>query len=244
VAPLIGRRRRVNVRADEVSPHDDRTGLWACGILGKVHGLRGELYLNLSPDGLEHLRLGADFYVARPDKDAAEGAERLIPCAVTRAGGTAQRPLVRLDLAATREQAIALQGMELLAAGGELDALPFYRVGDLIGLRVETASGHLLGEVSEVLEAPAHEILEVRAPDGSSLLLPLVDELVSVDAAAGVLRVVDGLVDAPPEEPQPSPEASPGDSPGLGDKVRPGDRARQSDRPGLGDNAQPGEGAP
>jgi len=165
-----------------------------------VHGLHGELYLNLSPEGLERLSKGADFFVARPDEDAAEGAERLIPCAVTRAGGTAQRPLVRLDLARTREEAIALQGMELLAAGGDLEALPFYRVGDLIGLRVETAAGHLLGEVSDVLEAPAHEVLQVRTPDGASLLLPLVEELVSVDAAAGVLRVVDGLVETPAED--------------------------------------------
>jgi len=184
-------------------------GLWACGILGKVHGLRGELYLNLSHDGLEHLKQGADFYVARPDQDAPEGAERLVPCAVSRAGGTDQRPLVRLDLAQTREAAIALQGLELLAAGGELDALPFYRVGDLIGLRVETAAGLLLGEVGDVLETPAHEILQVRAPDGASLLLPLVEELVSVDAEAGVLRVVDGLLDEPAEESRPVPDTAP-----------------------------------
>ena len=184
-------------------------GLWACGILGKVHGLRGELYLNLSPDGLEHLKQGADFYVARPDQDAPEGAERLVPCAVTRAGGTDRRPLVRLDLAPTREAAIALQGLELLAAGGELDELPFYRVGDLIGLRVETAAGLLLGEVGDVLETPAHEILQVCTPDGASLLLPLVEELVSVDAEAGVLRVVDGLLDEPAEESRPVPDTAP-----------------------------------
>jgi len=60
-----------------------------------------------------------------------------------------------------------------------------------------------------VLEARAHEILQVRAPDGASLLLPLVEELVSVDAEAGVLRVVDGLVEAPAGEPPPDPEAAP-----------------------------------
>jgi 16S rRNA processing protein RimM len=196
------------VRGDAVAPRSSG-GLWACGVLGKAHGLRGELYLNLSPEGLDHLSMGADFYVARPAQDAPEGAERLVPCVVTRAGGTAQRPLVRLDLAPTREAAIALQGMELLAAGGELDALPFYRVGDLIGLRVETVAGLLLGEVSDVLEAPAHEILQVRTPDGTSLLLPLVEELVSHDAEAGLLRVVDGLVEAPAEEPPP--ESGPGD---------------------------------
>jgi 16S rRNA processing protein RimM len=208
----------MNVRGDEVTPQSDRQGLWACGTLGKVHGLRGELYLNLSPDGLEHLRLGADFYVARPDQDAPEGAERLTPCVVTRAGGTDRRPLVRLDLATTREQAIALQGMELLAAGGELDELPFYRVGDLIGLRVETASGYLLGTVSEVLEAPAHEVLQVRAPDGAALYLPLVDELVSVAAEAGLLRVVDGLIDVPSEEPAGEPR--------IGDEGAPGEASR------------------
>ena len=192
------------MRGDEQAPHrESPTGLWACGILGKVHGLRGELYLNLSPEGLEHLRMGVDFFLARPDQDVSEGAERLVPCAITRAGGTDQRPLVRLDLATTREQAIALQGMELLAAGGDLDALPFYRVGDLIGLRVETAAGSFLGEVSDVLEAPSHEILQVRAPDGTSLLLPLVEELVDVDTEGGVLRVVDGLVEAPAEGSRP-----------------------------------------
>jgi 16S rRNA processing protein RimM len=192
-------------------------GLWACGILGKVHGLRGELYLNLAPEGLDHLSMGTEFFVARLGDDAPEGAERLRPCAVTRAGGTDQRPLVRLDLASTREQAIALQGLELLAAGGELDTLPFYRVGDLIGLRVETVAGGLLGEVSDVLEAPAHEILQVRAPDGSSLLLPLVEEVVTIELSAGVLRVVDGFVDVPAGGPQPDLAPPPGDDTSRGE---------------------------
>ena len=84
-----------------------------------------------------------------------------------------------LDLAATREEAIALQGRELLAAGDELDQQPHYRVGDLLGLPVRTASGRPVGEVRDVLEAPAHEILVVRAPDGPDVLIPLVDELLT-----------------------------------------------------------------
>lgn len=169
--------------------------LWACGILGKVHGLGGELYLNLAPGGLDRLSRGTEFYLGDRDPHAPEGAERVVPCAVTRKGGADQRPLVHLDLAATREEALGLQGRELFAAGGDLDDEPHYRVGDLIGLPVETASGRHLGEVSDVLEAPAHEVLEVRAPDGSSVLVPLVEELVTLDAGSGVLRVVDGLLD-------------------------------------------------
>ena len=171
--------------------------LWACGILGKVHGLRGELYLNLAPGGLDRLSRGTEFYLGDRDPHAPEGAERVVPCAVTRKGGTDQRPLVLLDLAATREEALGLQGRELFAAGGDLDDEPHYRVGDLLGRQVATASGRPLGEVSDVLEAPAHEVLEVRAPDGSTVLLPLVEEVVTLDAASGVLHVVDGLLDEP-----------------------------------------------
>ena len=161
--------------------------LWTCGVLGKVHGLRGELYLNLAAGGLERLELGTRFFIAE------EGVGEPRPCAVTRAGGTDRRPLVRLDLAATRDEAIALQGLELLAAGDALDARPHYRVGDLLGLRVETASGRAVGVASDVLESPAHEVLVVRAPSGPDVLIPLVDELVTHDG--DVLRVVDGLLE-------------------------------------------------
>ncbi len=171
------------------------SGLWVCGILGKVHGLRGELYLNLSPNGLEYLRLGAQFYVAGPDRDRPDGACRLLPCAAERVGGTDRRPLVLLDLAGSREEAIALQGGELLATGGELDALPHYTIGGLVGLRVETVGGRFLGTIHDVIQSPAHEVLVVRTPAGAELLVPLVDELVSVDDAGRIARVVDGLLD-------------------------------------------------
>ena len=163
--------------------------LWSCGTLGKVHGLKGQLYLNLAPGGLDRLELGERFYIAD------EGAGEPRPCAVTRMGGTDRRPLVRLDLAQTRDEAIALQGRELLAAGDQLEEQPHYRVGDLLGLPVHTASGGLVGQVRDVLEAPAHEILAVRAPDGSDVLIPLVDELVRLEDDG--LAVVDGLLDEP-----------------------------------------------
>jgi 16S rRNA processing protein RimM len=164
------------------------SALWSVGVLGKVHGLRGELYLNLASGGLETLELGERFFLGT-------GAGEPRPCAVTRLGGTDRRPLVVTDLAATREEAIALQGSELLAAGDALDALPHYRVGDLLGLPVRTASGREVGEVRDVLEAPAHEIVAVRAPDGSDVLIPLVDELLTLEGDA--LVVVDGLLDEP-----------------------------------------------
>jgi 16S rRNA processing protein RimM len=162
--------------------------LWPVGTLGKVHGLKGQMYLSLAPGGLDTFELGERYFVSK-------GAGESRPCAVTRVGGTDRRPLVVTDLAATRDEAIALQGSELFAAGDELDAQPHYRVGDLLGLPVRTASGREVGEVRDVLEAPAHEILAVRAPDGSDVLIPLVDELLTL--GDGGLVVVDGLLDEP-----------------------------------------------
>jgi 16S rRNA processing protein RimM len=195
-----------------------RRALWGCGTLGKVHGLRGELYLNLAADGLQRLERGEEFFVLRPAVPG--GDEQLVPCRVKRAGGTAQRPLVRLDVARTREAACELQGCELLAAGEALDAEPHYVVGDLIGLRVETSSGRLLGSVTDVFETPAHEVLQVAAPDGGELLVPLVDELVHVDDAGdeAVLRVVEGLLDEPAEATSGGEaESRHGEPPGVGE---------------------------
>ncbi|HQG55162.1 MAG TPA: PRC-barrel domain-containing protein, partial [Thermoleophilia bacterium] len=169
---------------------------WVCGRLGKAHGLAGELYVDLAPGGLEYLAGGERFFVA----DEKGGEER--PCAVRRAGGSDARPLVTLDLAASREEAIALQGLTLLASGGPLDALPHYRVGDLLGRPVrDGGSGAVLGEVSDVLSAPTHEILELRPPDGGApVLVPLVEELVWEDGAGG-LTVRAGLLEGQQRRP-------------------------------------------
>lgn len=163
---------------------------WVCGTLGKVHGLHGELYLNLAPGGLRYVEGGERFFVA----DERGGEPRA--CALTRAGGTDRRPLVTLDLAATREAAIALQGLTLLASGGSLDDLPHYRAGDLLGrLAREEGTGVEVGEVIDVLTSPAHEILELRPPGGgATVLVPLVDDLVWEDDE-GRLTVRAGLLD-------------------------------------------------
>jgi 16S rRNA processing protein RimM len=169
--------------------------LWTCGTLGKVHGLRGELYLKVAPGGVGYLEMGTTFFLADPSIEEREDRAHLIACVPRRVGGTDLKPILQLDLANTRDEAIALQGLELLACGGELEDLPHFRVGDLIGLRVETAAGRPLGVVSDVLETPVHEVLEIKTPQGGPLLVPLVDQVVTIDEAQGVARVIDGLVD-------------------------------------------------
>jgi len=162
-------------------------GLWVCGTLGQAHGLKGELYLDLAPDGHRYLTRGVRFFVCR------EGAGEPETVRVEHTGGTDQRPLVRVAQAATREQALALQGATLLASGGELDDIPHHRVGALLGLRVACGSREL-GEIVDVLSAPAQDVLDVRGPHGEHTLVPLVEELVTVDLEGGTVSVREGLL--------------------------------------------------
>jgi 16S rRNA processing protein RimM len=163
--------------------------LWACGVLGRAHGLGGELYLDLLPNGAEYLSRGMRFYIV------GEGAEQPVEVHAQRTGGHDRRPLVRLDAAASREEALVLQGATLLAAGGDLDELPHYNVSDLVGMPV-AYEGRRLGTVTDVLSAPAQEILEIRSDGGATNLVPLVDDLVTVDVARRLVTVRSGLLDA------------------------------------------------
>ena len=163
-------------------------GLWACGTVGRAHGLNGEFYLDLLPGGLAYLTGGERFFVDRPSDATPE------PVALVRVGGTDDRPLARLEGVESREAARALHGALLLASAPALDeGVDHYPVGELIGCRV-ISGGAELGVVDDVLLNPAHDILEIRAPDGGRILIPFVAELVEVDREGRLVAVREGLL--------------------------------------------------
>ena len=164
------------------------SGLWACGTVGRAHGLAGEFYLDLLPNGLACLNGGERFFLERP------GSAEPRPVVLSRAGGTDLRPLVRLDGVDSREAATGLHGAVVLASGAGLDeGVDHYPVSELLGARV-ISGGVELGVVTEVLMNPAHDILQIEAADGSRTLVPFVAELVEVDRERRLLTVREGLL--------------------------------------------------
>lgn len=93
----------------------------------------------------------------------------------------------RLSGVATKEQADALRGTTLWADRARLPRLPddeFYHA-DLIGLAVQDTGGAPIGTVAAVHNHGAGDILEIRAPDGRSLLVPFTRAAIpTVDLAA------------------------------------------------------------
>jgi 16S rRNA processing protein RimM len=64
----------------------------------------------------------------------------------------------------------------------------------LVGLAVRTVSGEAVGELAEVLHLPGQDVLAVRRPDGTEVLVPFLAAMVpTVDLDAGHV-----LVDPPP----------------------------------------------
>jgi len=118
-------------------------GLWACGTVGRAHGLKGEFYLDLLPNGRAYLTGGERFFMERP------GVSEPQAVVLARAGGTEERPLLKLEGLDSREAVVALHGAVILASGTGLDeGVDHYPVSELLGARVVTG-GVELGVVTE-----------------------------------------------------------------------------------------------
>ena len=91
----------------------------------------------------------------------------------------------------TREATEAMLGTELSVRASELTALPeneFY-CADLIGMEVTTDTGSALGRVTKIIDAGAHDVLEINGPAGE-VLIPAVEQfIVEVDRASRSIRV-------------------------------------------------------
>jgi 16S rRNA processing protein RimM len=149
------------------------------GAVGRGHGLDGFVHL-VGHGGVVPLEPGTP--VRLGDRDAVIVGRK----------GTVDRPLVRFDIAATREQVDELRGADVTVAA---DALPateqdeFFHV-DLVGCTV-LCDGRTLGTVRRVHEYPANDVLEL---DSGEMIPFVTDVVVAVDVAGRSLQVVEGFV--------------------------------------------------
>lgn len=173
------------------------------GRIGKPHGIRGEVTLDVRTD--EPDRRFAPGTTLRAEAPA--GADRR-PTALTveRARWHQSTLLVTFEELADRNAAEAVRGTVLFATIGHHekpeDPEEYYD-HQLVGLAVVDLDGTPLGEVKAVVHGSAQDLLTVRTPDGRDALVPFVSALVpEVDLEAGRVVVADrpGLVTPFPED--------------------------------------------
>lgn len=176
------------------------------GKIGRAHGLRGEVAVQVRTDQPE------DRFAAGMVFDTDLG-----PLRITSLRWTSGRLLVHFEGVTDRTGAERLRGTSLVADVPDderpEDPEEFFD-HQLVGLHAQTVGGEDIGEVAEVLHLPMQDVLAVRTPEGREVLVPFVAEIVpEVDLDGG--RV---LLDPPPgllgpEEEEPSADSgTPGES--------------------------------
>ena len=171
------------------------------GRVGKPHGVRGEVSVELRTDEPDRrFADGAVLGTRLPRGGVPHGADR--PARLTVAGTRwhQSRLLVTFDGVAGRTAAEALRGLTLVVdvdLGEQPDDPAEFYDHQLVGLAVVTTDGDAVGELSEVIHGAGQDLIAVRTPDGREVLVPFVEALVPVvDVAAGRVEVADrpGLI--------------------------------------------------
>jgi len=153
------------------------------GRIVRPHGHRGQVVVASETDfGAERFREGAIVHVMR------EG--QIEPFRVTASREFDGRWVVGFDRVTSMNEAETLRGYELRVPEAELKSLESgrYYVHDLVGCRVETVSGEVVGRVEEVY-LEGQPLLGIKGPAGSSLV-PFIDAICKrVDIAAQVIVI-------------------------------------------------------
>ena len=163
------------------------------GRIARAHGIRGQVIVNPDTDFLEtRFRPGAELYIERNG--------RVETLTLTSVRFQQNRPVIGIAGIDTMNDAEALAGCELRVPLDQLAPLPagtYYR-HDLIGCRVETRGGDVIGTVKDV-EGPLTGSRLVVTGKRGDVLVPLVSPIcVSVEPASKRI-VIDppaGLIDA------------------------------------------------
>ena len=168
------------------------------GVIGAAHGIKGEVRvksftgdpLALADYGPLHAKDGRSFEIA-----SLRPANTVV--------------VVRLKGVSDRNQAEALNGVELFA---ERATLPAEEDGeffheDLVGLSVRDETGSTIGKITAVQNFGGGDILELKLANGKEALIPFTHAAVpDVEIAGGFVRVdtlAAGLVEDEDEDGEP-----------------------------------------
>jgi 16S rRNA processing protein RimM len=162
------------------------------GRIARTHGLRGEVIVNVETDfPEERFHPGAELFIAR-----GEEAE---PLALTSVRFHQGRPIVAVAGFDDIDAAQRLAGLELRIPAERLVRLPDGTIyhHDLIGCRVETSAGQLVGIVKDVDGSAGVSRLVVASGD-DEILIPFATEICTVidpDGKRIVIEPPEGLLE-------------------------------------------------
>ena len=162
------------------------------GIIVKPQGINGELRVLPTTDDPERFALLDEVHIRfknRPD---------VKPYKLTGARQHKGLVLVKLAGVSDRNMAETMVGGVLLIPPGK--ALPLdtdeYFIRDLVGLRVETEDGVVLGAVADVFSTGANDVYIIKDDGGKAFMIPAIKDVVlavSLGDGKMTVRLIEGL---------------------------------------------------
>ena len=150
--------------------------LYTVGIIGKTHGLRGEVRV-VSKTDFPHLRFAAGSRLL-----LVNGADDEVLKELTVRGARPHKGVYIVSFAGVDqvEQGEQLRGLHLRIHEAQLAPLPEgeYFFHQLVGCDVFTDEGERLGVLTEVLTPGANDVYVVQTPAGKEVLLPVIRECI------------------------------------------------------------------
>ena len=162
-------------------------------VLGEItgaHGLEGEVRVRIAGDGPEPLLAATSVWLGTSAMDPEARRYPVRGCGLGRRGEVR----LRFEGITGREAVRDLVGLLVTAPASVLPPLPegeFYWY-ELVGCRVESASGESVGTVREIWETGAHDVLVVEDEGGQRRLVPTAARIMTeVDLADRRIVVAD-----------------------------------------------------
>lgn len=164
------------------------------GRIVKPHGIRGEVVVDVTSDVPGRFEPGQVL-------TSSDGRTFTVDASRPHQG----RLLVKFAEVPDRNAAELLRRVSLVGEAADVSDSEYFYAHELVGMLVIHEDGRFLGFVQDIVELPeaaGYDLLEVAREDGSTWLLPAVDDYVEVHTDADgeeVLVLVDppaGLVDA------------------------------------------------
>jgi 16S rRNA processing protein RimM len=173
-------------------PHNPSTDTVVVGRIGRPHGVRGEVTVEVRTDDPD-LRFvpGAVLRTDPPERG---------PITIAGVHWHSGTLLLRLEGVDSREAAEAVRNTELVVPVAELPEIEdpdSYYDHQLVGLTARLSDDAVLGEVTAILHE-AQDLLVVRRVEGGEVLIPFVSAIVPTFDLDGGFVVVDppeGLLD-------------------------------------------------
>jgi 16S rRNA processing protein RimM len=174
--------------------------LLVVGRIGRPHGIRGEVTVEVRTDEPEQRFAAGAVLVTDP---AAARAEVDVPPTLTieTVRWHQGRPLVLFDGIYERDLAENLRDVLLCVDAAEVGSPSDpdeFNDHELVGLAVVSPSGEPLGEVARIDHAPASDLIVLAKAGGGTALIPFVKEIVpevDLEARRVVVDAPGGLLD-------------------------------------------------